>query len=156
MAALRLASPAFEHDEDLPAAYTAEAGHVSPPLSWSGVPDGTAELAVVAEDPDADAGVITHWIVYGIEPGVTGLPQDLGGGALVETDELSLVQGLNEWDGLGYAGAEFDDERGAHRLFFRLFALDTELDLPPGATRVELRQAARGHLLAQAELVTMI
>ncbi len=156
MAALRLESPAFAHDDDLPAAYTAEGGDVSPPLSWSGVPDGTAELVVVAEDPDADAGVITHWIVYGIAPDVAGLPEDLGDGALVETDELSLVQGLNEWDELGYAGAELDEERGPHRLFFHLFALDAELDLPPGATRVELRRAAKGHLLAQSELVGMI
>jgi Raf kinase inhibitor-like YbhB/YbcL family protein len=151
MAAFRLTSPAFEHDEDLPERFLGDADDTSPPLAWEAVPQGTKELVVVAEDPDSDSGVVTHWIVYGIAPDVTGLPEDLGNSTLI--DDPDAVQGLNEFDASGWSGPTLDADRGAHRLFFRLFALDAELDLPPGATRVELRQAAKGHLIAQAELV---
>ena len=153
MAAFRLTSTAFEHDADLPVEQLGEDEGVSPPLQWTGVPEGTKELALVCEDPDADAGVITHWIVYGITPDATGLDGAVPRDAYIE-DPIELVQGLNEYDEVGYSGPEADPDRGPHRIFFRLFALDTELlDLPPGATRAELREAAKGHIIARAELV---
>jgi len=152
MAAFRLTSPAFEHDADLPEDQLGEDG-TSPPLAWSDVPEGTKELVVVCEDPDADAGVITHWIVYGIAPDATSLPAGLGREAYLE-GPVELCQGLNEYDEVGYSGPETDEDRGPHRIFFRLIALDTELtQLPPGATRAELRVAAKDHILGRAELV---
>jgi Raf kinase inhibitor-like YbhB/YbcL family protein len=153
MAGFRLTSPVFTHDADLPDDQLGEDDGVSPPLEWTGVPDGTKELALVCEDPDADAGVITHWVVYGIPPSAEGLDAALPREAYIETP-VELCQGLNEYDEVGYSGPEADDDRGPHRIFFRLFALDTELlDLPPGVTRIELRTAAKGHILATAELV---
>ena len=153
MAAFRLTSPAFEHDADLPAEQLGEDDGVSPALEWSGVPEGTKELAVVCEDPDADTGVVTHWIVYGIAPDAGGLPAALPRDAYIESP-IELVQGLNEYDEVGYSGPENDDDRGPHRIFFRVFALDTELaQLPPGATRAELRSAAKDHILGTAALV---
>lgn len=153
MAAFRLTSAAFEHDADLPDDQLGEDEGVSPPLEWSGVPEGTKELALVCEDPDAEAGVITHWIVYAIAPDATGLPAAVPREAYIESP-IELVQGLNEYDEIGYSGPEADDGRGPHRIFFRLFALDVELlDLPPGVTRSELRSAANGHILGRAELV---
>lgn len=154
MAALRLTSPAFANDEVLPLRHTADGEDVSPPLAWSGVPEGTKELVLVCDDPDADAGVFTHWIVYGMPPDVTGLPEALPDDAIME-DPVPLVQGLNEFDEVGYRGPEPDHERGRHRLFFRLFALDEELDLPAGVTRAELRRAAKDHIIGSAELVTI-
>lgn len=152
MAAFRLTSPAFEHDRPLPERYTATGDDVSPPLAWEGVPEGTKELILVADDPDADAGVFTHWVVYGILPEVSQLPEGVPNDAIVGDPEL--VQGLNEFDEVGWSGPTIDDERGAHRIFFRLFALDVELaDLPPGVERGELRAAAKGHILGTAELV---
>lgn len=154
MAAFRLTSPAFAHDEDLPLRYTADGDDVSPPLEWEGVPAQARELVLVCDDPDAEAGVFTHWVVYGIAPDEKGLPEALPKDTLIE-DPVSVVQGLNEFDEAGYTGPQPPDEqdRGPHRYFFRLFALDTELDLPPGVTRAELRTAAKGHIVAQAELV---
>ncbi|MPZ73658.1 MAG: YbhB/YbcL family Raf kinase inhibitor-like protein [Nitriliruptorales bacterium] len=153
MAAFRLTSQAFAHDADLPDGQLGEDEGVSPPLEWTGVPDGTKELALVCEDPDADAGVITHWVIYGMAPTARSLPPALPRSAYLESP-LELCQGLNEFDDVGYSGPETDVDRGPHRIFFRLFALDTQLlDLPPGATRAELRQAAKGHILATAELV---
>lgn len=154
MAALRLTSPAFAHDEVLPLRHTAEGEDVSPPLAWTGVPEGTKELVLVCDDPDADAGVFTHWVVYGLAPEVTGLPEALPDDAIIE-EPVSLVQGLNEFDEVGYRGPEPDETGGRHRLFFRLFALDEELDLPAGVTRAELRRAAKDHIIGSAELVSM-
>jgi Raf kinase inhibitor-like YbhB/YbcL family protein len=152
MAALRLISPAFAHDEVLPLRHTADGEDVSPPLAWSGVPEGTKELALVADDPDADAGVFTHWVVYGLSPDTTHLPEAVPTDAIVD-EPVSLVQGLNEFDEVGYRGPEVDEDRGPHRLFFRLFALDEELDLPAGVTRGELRRAAKDHIIGSTELV---
>lgn len=152
MAAFRLTSPAFAHDAPLPDRYTADGDDVSPPLAWEGVPDGTKEFAIICDDPDADEGVLTHWVVYGIAPDVTALPEAVPDNAIVE-DPVSLVQGLNEFDESGYSGPLPAEDRGPHRYFFRLFALDVELDLPPGVTRAELRRAAKEHILASAELV---
>jgi Raf kinase inhibitor-like YbhB/YbcL family protein len=150
--ALRLTSPAFGHDAELPLRHTADGEDVSPPLEWSGVPEGTRELALVCDDPDADAGVVTHWVVYGLAPDSTYLPEAVPNDAIVD-EPVSLVQGLNEFDEVGYQGPEPDDDRGPHRLFFRLFALDEELDLPAGVTRSELRRAAKDHIIGSTELV---
>jgi Raf kinase inhibitor-like YbhB/YbcL family protein len=84
MAAFRLTSPAFEHDEDLPREQLGEDDGVSPPLQWSGVPENTKELALVCEDPDADVGVFTHWIVYGLAPDATGLAGGVPRDAYIE------------------------------------------------------------------------
>jgi Raf kinase inhibitor-like YbhB/YbcL family protein len=152
MSALRLTSPAFEHDQSLPEAYTASGEDKSPPLAWSGIPEGTQELVLVCDDPDAESGVFTHWLVYGLLPEVTSLPEGVPRDAVVN-EPVELVQGLNDLDEAGYWGPSFDDERGIHRYFFRLFAIDVELPLAPGVPRAELRNAAKDHTLATAELV---
>jgi Raf kinase inhibitor-like YbhB/YbcL family protein len=151
----RLHSPAFGHDDDLPLRYTQDGDDVSPPLGWEGVPDGTQELVLVCEDRDGDEGVVTHWVVYGILPGeIAALPEDLGDQALVQLDGSELYQGLNEFDISGWTGPPSPEDRGPHRYFFLLHALDVELaELSPGATRAELRAAAKGHVIATAELV---
>lgn len=152
MAAFRLTSPAFDHDEELPLRYTADGDDISPPLQWEGVPPETKELILVCDDPDAEAGVFTHWIVYGMRPDVTGLPEGVPRDAVVE-EPVSLVQGLNEFDESGYSGPVADEDRGPHRVFFRLIALDAELDLPVGVTRADLRKATKEHIIQQAVLV---
>jgi Raf kinase inhibitor-like YbhB/YbcL family protein len=155
MAAFRLTSPAFDNDDDLPLRFTQAGDDVSPPLEWEGVPEGTKELVLICEDRDGDEGVVTHWVVYGILPHeVTSLPEDLGDQALVAGDDFELYQGLNEWDNSGWTGPGPDEDRGPHRYFFRLHAIDVELTmLSPGASRAELRVAAKDHVLATAELV---
>ena len=155
MAAFRLTSSAFDHDDDLPLRFTQDGDDVSPPLAWEGVPEGTKELVLVMEDRDSDEGVVTHWVIYGILPeDVTELPEDLGDHALVQLDDSELYQGLNEWDISGWTGPPSTEDRGPHRFFFLLHALDVELtQLSPGATRAELRAAAKGHVLGTAELV---
>jgi len=155
MAALRMSSPAFGHDDPLPARFTADGDDVSPPLTWSGVPEGTKELVIICDDPDADEGVFTHWVVYGLAPDTEELPEGVPDDAVID-EPVALLQGLNEYGDIGYRGPEPDEDAGPHRLFFRLYALDAELDLSPGATRPELRRATKGHVLESTELVGIV
>lgn len=153
MAEFRLTSPAFQHDQDLPPRFSADGGNVSPPLHWSGVPEGAKELLLICDDPDAESGVFTHWIVYGIAAHEEHLPEGVPRDAVID-EPVELMQGLNEFDEAGYTGPSTIEERGPHRFFFRLFALDTELlELRPGATRSEVRAAVKGHVIDTAELV---
>lgn len=154
MAAFRLTSPAFAHDAELPMEFTADGAGVSPPLEWSGVPEGTRELVLIADDPDAEAGVFTYWVVYGLMPDSPGLPQGLSRDVVIN-EPVELVQGLNEFDEAGYTAPYLSDsDEAPHRFFFRLMAVDKELlDVPPGATRADLRAAAKDHVIATTELV---
>lgn len=157
MAEFRLTSPAFQHDEDLPERFSADGGNVSPPLEWSGVPEHAKELLLICDDPDSEVGVITHWIVYGLAAHETRLPEGVPRDAVVD-EPVELMQGLNEFDEAGYTGPTAGDdldEALPHRYFFRLFALDTELDLHPGARRDEIRRATTGHVIGMAELVVI-
>lgn len=154
MAEFRLFSPAFDHDGALPERFTGDGGDRSPPLAWSEPPAGTKELMLVCDDPDGLEGVFTHWVVYGIPPEVGELPEGLPADALI--DQPELVQGLNEYEDVGYTGPVVEDGEGPHRIFFRLYALDAELDLQPGASRSEVRKAAKDRVIAQAELVAMV
>ena len=157
MAAFRLTSPAFEHDDELPFEYTADGDGLSPPLEWTGIPDGTKELVLIGDDPDAEAGVFTHWVVYGLLPDTKGLPAGLSRDVVIN-EPVELVQGLNEFDEAGYTAPTLAaDDETPHRFFFRLLALDTELlSLPPGATRADVRAAAKGHVIATCELVAIV
>lgn len=154
MAELRLTSPAFDHDETLPKRFYAETDNLSPPLTWAGVPAGTAELVIISEDPDSEQGVFTHWLVFGVPPTVNELPEGLGMDTIVHAPE-EMYQGLNDFDSPGWTGPS--EEGRVFRMFFRLFALDTELvELAPGATREELREAAKGHVIDSVELVGIV
>lgn len=156
MAALRLTSPAFSHDDDLPLECTTSGAGHSPPLEWTGVPDGTKELVLVCDDPDAESGVFTHWVVYGLLPDTKGLPAALPRDVVID-EPVELIQGLNEFDEAGYTAPAIPTDETPHRIFFRLSAVDIELlDVPPGATRSDLRQAIKGHVLATTELVGII
>jgi Raf kinase inhibitor-like YbhB/YbcL family protein len=147
-----LTSPAFAAGQDIPIDYTCEAGDVSPPLSWSGVPAGTQSLALIMDDPDAPdpaAPKMTwvHWVLYNLPPTATGLPQ------AVETDELppGTLCGKNDWKRTGYGGP--CPPIGRHRYFFKLYALDTLLPDLKHPTKAQLEQAMEGHILGKAELM---
>jgi Raf kinase inhibitor-like YbhB/YbcL family protein len=142
---LRIWSPAFGEGEPIPAKYSADGEDVSPPLRWSGLPEGTRQLALICHDPDAPLPHgFTHWVLAGIPPSVTGLDEGDDGGA---------VQGTTDFGGQGYGGPAPPDGHGTHRYFFWLYALDTEIDAKPGITRLELLDAIEGHVIEQARLV---
>ena len=143
-----LSSTAFEAGGTIPVDYTCDGRDVSPPLVWGTAPEGTVSLALVCDDPDAPAGTWVHWVVYNIPPSRKGLDEAI---PAVERLADGTLQGRNDFGRLGYGGP--CPPGGTHRYFFRLYALDVRLDLPPGARRGELMRAMRGHVLAEAELM---
>lgn len=122
---------------------------MSPPLEWRGIPDGTRQLALICDDPDAPAGTWVHWVLYGLDAASTQLPE---GVPAQGTLQGGARQGTNDFKKIGYGGP--CPPRGRpHRYFFKLYALDAEVALAPGARKAELERAVRGHILAQGELM---
>lgn len=147
---MQITSSAFENGQTIPVKYTADGDDISPPLSFSGVPEDAAELALICHDPDAPrAGGWTHWVVYGMAPDIGGLPEAVPTTATV--DEPALIQGKNSWGKSGYGGPSPPPGK-PHRYQFFLYALSERLDLEPGATKDELEAAMEGKVLAQAML----
>jgi Raf kinase inhibitor-like YbhB/YbcL family protein len=138
-----LSSPAFERGEPIPRKHTCEGEDVSPPLAWSGVADGTASLVLLVDDPDAPGGTFAHWRAWGIAPDTGGLGEG----------EAPPFEGRNDFGSVGWRGPCPPPGHGPHRYFFRLHALDAELELPAGAGKAAVDRALAGHALAVAELV---
>jgi Raf kinase inhibitor-like YbhB/YbcL family protein len=138
-----LQSSAFDHGGPIPRRHSCEGEDRSPPLSWSGAPEGTRSLALVVDDPDAPAGTFTHWLGWALDPGATGLGEG----------EAAAVEGRNDFGTNGYRGPCPPPGHGRHRYSFRLYALDSDLDLPSGAAKRELERALEGRTLAVAELI---
>ena len=137
---LELRSTAFSHNGHIPPLYTCEGEDINPPLEVHNISQGTQSLALIVEDPDAPNGVFDHWLVWNISP-----QQDI-------TERANPgINGTNSFGKTGYGGP--CPPSGSHRYFFRVYALDTELDLPAGANKKELQQAMEGHILAEGELM---
>ncbi len=145
----RMASTAFNEGHAIPIRYTCQGEDVSPPLRWAQPPRGTRSFALIAEDPDAPAGVWTHWVVYNLPAGVRAMPENVP-----KQDPLASGgrQGLNSFGHTGYGGP-CPPPGHAHRYFFRLYALDTLLSLEPRAARQDVLDAAKGHILGETQLM---
>lgn len=149
MVTIELKSPAFKEGEMIPVKYTCDDADVSPALSWSEPPEATRELVLICDDPDAPIGTWDHWVLYGLPADTAGLPE-----GVPKTKEIESggVHGKNSWGNLGYGGP-CPPKGSAHRYFFRLYAIDTKLDLKPGASKKEVLNAIEGHILAKGELM---
>lgn len=151
--ALELKSDDFSYGEEIPIVHTCEGEDRSPELHWSGVPDNAESLALIMEDPDAPDPempkmIFVHWIVYNMDPARTRIP---AGRPQEEIIEDLGVQGKTDFKRLWYEGP--CPPVGEHRYYFKLYALDSKLDLSGGATRDELLAAMEGRILDQAELM---
>lgn len=146
--AMELTSTAFMEGASIPKKYTCDGKNVSPPLLWRGAPDGTLSFALIADDPDAPAGTWVHWVIYQIPPEKNGLQEEISARRKLEN---GMIQGENDFGRVGYGGP--CPPGGTHRYFFKLYALDTGLDLQPGATKRELLNAMEGHILEETKLV---
>ena len=140
---MELTSGAFAHGAEIPRRHGCEGEDVSPPLAWSGVPEGAASLALIVDDPDAPSGTFVHWLARGIDP---------AGGGLGE-GESAPSEGTGGFGEARYRGPCPPPGHGPHRYFFRLHALDAALALAPGASREELDAEIEGHVLESAELI---
>jgi Raf kinase inhibitor-like YbhB/YbcL family protein len=143
MAELALTSESFQDGDPVPERHALEGENLSPPLSWSGLPDGTQSIAVICEDPDAPSGTFVHWVVWGIGPQAGGLGEG----------EAAPHEGQNDFGNTGYGGPSPPPGHGRHRYHFRVYALDAEPSLDQGASKEQLEAAIEGHVLATGELM---
>ena len=145
---IKIKSEAFEEGGMIPKKYTCDGEDASPPLSWTGVPEGTEALALICDDPDAPVGTWVHWVIFNIPPDTTGLSENIPPERVLES---GARQGRNDFGNIGYGGP--CPPRGTHRYYFKLYALDKKVDLEPGATKDELLKAMEGHILAEGRLM---
>lgn len=152
---MKIESPAFEHNQFIPAKYTCQGEDVNPPLKISDVPQEAKSLALIIDDPDAPMGVWVHWTVWNITPRT----EEIAGNSVPNrapwdpnspATPLSAEQGITDFGKPGYGGP--CPPSGTHRYFFKLYALNVMLDLSPTATKADLEKAMQGRILAQAEL----
>ena len=148
---LTIESSAFQPGGAIPRKHTCEGNDVSPPLAWRGEPGNTKSFALIVDDPDALVGTWVHWVLAGIPPSQEGLSEGIDTAPRPKAI-AGAVNGKNDFGKIGYGGPA--PPRGpAHRYYFKLYALDKVLELPPGATKAQLEAAMKGHILGQAELM---
>jgi len=141
MVEMTLISPAFAQDEAIPLQFSCDGDDLSPALAWTGIPEGTASLVLIMDDPDAPVGTWDHWLLFDMPPDLEGLAQGATAG----------TEGNNSWNQTGYGGP--CPPGGTHRYFFKLYALDITLDLPAGTAKGALEAAMEGQILGQTELM---
>jgi len=147
--AFSLSSPDFTDGADIPKQFTCSGEDRSPALEWKGAPAGTKSFALIVDDPDAPVGTWVHWVVFNIPAAAHSLPQ-----GIEKKDRLAdgARQGQNDFRKIGYNGP-CPPPGKAHRYFFKLYALGSELSLGPGATKGDVERAMEGHVLAHAEWI---
>ncbi len=146
---MQILSGAFNEGDTIPKKHTCDGEDVSPLLSWSDVPDGSKGLVLICDDPDAPVGTWVHWVLFGITPDTTELPEGVPDGERVLS---GAMHGCNSWGNLGYGGP-CPPAGPPHRYFFKLYAVDIEPVLSPGATAAEVMVAIEGHILAEGRLM---
>ena len=143
--AIKVTSTAFKDGEIIPKQYTCDGNDISPPLTWSGAPQETKSIALICDDPDAPVGTWVHWVMYDIPASV----RELAEGA--KSLPAGAKQGINDFRKLDYGGP--CPPGGTHRYFFKVYALDTMLNIREGASKAELLKAMEGHIVGQGQLI---
>ncbi len=143
-----LTSPNLQEGDRIPVKYTCDGEDISPPLSWQNVPDQTQSFVLIFDDPDASKGTWVHWVIYNIPADKDSLPK-----ALPQDEKLKdgSLQGINDFGNIGYEGP--CPHTGVHRYSFKLYALDSDLNLEPGATKSDVENAMEGAILSEAKLM---
>jgi Raf kinase inhibitor-like YbhB/YbcL family protein len=145
---LKLTSTAFAPGQPIPAKYTCDGEDISPPLDWQDPPEDAKSFALIVDDPDAPGGTWVHWVLYNLPAESRNLPGAVPpDAAMADGGE----NGKNSWKRLGYGGP--CPPGGTHRYIFKLYALDTVLELNDGPGKDQLAQAMEGHILAQTDLM---
>ena len=138
---MKITSSAFENRGQIPSKYTCDGEDINPPLKFENVPERAQALALIADDPDAPSGTWVHWTVWNMPVSTTGID---------EGNKPAGVEGMTSFGSKGYGGP--CPPSGSHRYFFKLYALDTELDLDMDADKEALEYAMQGHIIEQTEL----
>jgi len=137
---LRVYSTVFSHKGHIPSEYTCDGKDINPPLEVENIPEGTKSLALIMEDPDAPRGTFDHWLVWNISPNEAIAEQTNPG-----------ISGINDFGKTGYGGP--CPPSGVHRYFFKIYALDTKLELLTGVDKKTLLEAMNGHILSEGEIM---
>jgi len=145
---IKVTSSAFEPEGMIPAKYTCDGQDISPPLQWDAVPEGAESIALISDDPDAPMGTWVHWVLFNLPPNTKALAENIPPD---KTLPNGAVQGTSDFGRIGYGGP--CPPSGTHRYFFKIYALDKIVDLPPGTRKRDLLKAMEGHVLGQGELM---
>ena len=145
---IKITSSAFEDGGLIPPQYTCDGEDISPPLQWDAVPEGTKSVALICDDPDAPIGTFVHWVLFNLPADTKELAEGIPKGTTLPN---GAQQGTSDFGRIGYGGP--CPPSGTHRYFFRIYALDTQIDLAPGARKPDLLNAMQGHILAQGQLM---
>lgn len=140
---MEIASPVFQHNGLIPQKYTCDSEDVNPPLNIMEVPTNAQSLVLIVDDPDAPSGDFVHWVVWNINPGILSIEENSvpeGG-----------IQGTTDFGDVGWGGP--CPPSGVHHYYFKLYALDTKLDLPVSSKKADVEKAMQGHIIEQAELI---
>jgi Raf kinase inhibitor-like YbhB/YbcL family protein len=143
MAALHITSPAFQNNDFIPRQYTCDGEDISPPLVIENCPKETKSIALICDDPDASVGLWVHWVVWNIDPTTKEIAED--------AVPQGAVEGMNDFRRHTYGGP--CPPSGTHRYFFKVYALDTMLDISPNSTKTDLEKAMKGHTLAEGQII---
>ncbi len=148
---VNIINPTFKDGEPIPPRYSCEDVDISPPINWdqpdlSVPPEGS--IAIICDDPDAPGGTWVHWVIFNLPPETRTLPEMV---MPREEQENGTLQGVNSWGTIGYRGP--CPPSGTHRYYFKIYALDTKLDLPSGITKDELLNAMEGHVLDEGQVM---
>lgn len=135
-----ITSPVFENKGFIPSKYTCDGANVNPPLSIEATPEGTQSLVLIVDDPDAPMGIWDHWVVWNISPAKK-----------IEENSVPGSEGLNSFNKHSYGGP--CPPSGTHRYFFKVYALDTKLELKTNSKKKDVENAIKGHTLAKGEIV---
>lgn len=145
---INITSSAFADGGLIPSKYTCDGADISPPLQWDAIPEGTKSIALISDDPDAPMGTWVHWVLFNLPAETKELAENVPPD---ETLPSGARQGVSDFGRIGYGGP--CPPSGTHRYFFKIYALDTTLDLQAGANKRQLLKAMEGHILAQGQLI---
>jgi Raf kinase inhibitor-like YbhB/YbcL family protein len=145
---IKVTSSAFTEGGMIPSKYTCDGQDISPPLEWDAVPEGAKSIALISDDPDAPMGTWVHWVLFNLPAETRKLEENIPPD---KTLPNGARQGTTDFRRVGYGGP--CPPGGTHRYFFKIYALDTKLDLAAGAKKAELLSAMEGHILGQGQLI---
>jgi Raf kinase inhibitor-like YbhB/YbcL family protein len=153
---IEITSTAFKHEQPIPKKFTGEGADVSPPLAWSGVPKNAKEIVLICDDPDAPTPEPwVHWVLYGLSPTIKALPEGIARKPRLQ-EPVTAIQGNNSWpakEAVGYRGPMPPQGHGVHHYYFKLYALDTNLDAESGLSKKAVLAKIRDHIVAEGVLM---
>jgi Raf kinase inhibitor-like YbhB/YbcL family protein len=149
MEKISISAEGFKDGTTIPDVYTCKGKDISPSLSWKGIPAGTKSIALIMDDPDAPGGTFVHWVLYNVPAQIQKLPEGMSHDKILSDGSM---QGMTDFGRTGYGGP-CPPPGKPHRYYFKIYALDSRIELSPGASKKQLENAMAGHILAKGEIV---